>query len=192
MIQNKRTKGIIILFTLLLLLPFSQCIFSSPSKETAGPVQSTMPQTGGRTAPDSAEQVFYSFNSVAQKVLPVVVEINTVEVVEQTIPNFSNPFDFFFRNQPNQPGQQNPQGQKREFRQPGLGSGVIVKQDGKKIYVLTNNHVAGNANEIKVKLNDGREYDAKIIGNDPRTDLALIMFETSEKVPVAEIGRAHV
>ncbi len=190
MIQNRKTKGIIILFTVLLLLLFSQCIFSSPSKETAGTVQSTMSQTEERTVPDSAEQVFYSFNGVAQKVLPVVVEINTVEVVEQTIPNFSNPFDFFFRNQPNQPGQQNPQGQKREYRQPGLGSGVIVKQDGKKIYVLTNNHVAGNANEIKVKLNDGREYDAKIIGNDPRTDLALVMFETSEKVPVAVLGNS--
>ena len=165
MIQNKKTKGIIILFTVLLLLLFSQCIFSSPSKETASPAQSTMPQATGRTVPDSKEQVFYSFNGVAQKVLPVVVEINTVEVVEQTIPNFSNPFEFFFRNQPNQPGQ--PKEQKREYRQPGLGSGVIVKQDGKKIYVLTNNHVAGNANEIKVKLNDGREYDAKIIGNDP-------------------------
>ncbi|MDX9802101.1 MAG: Do family serine endopeptidase [Spirochaetia bacterium] len=192
MINNKKTKGILILFTVLFLLLFSQCIFSSPSKEAEKPLQSSAdaPQMGGRIAPDSADQVFYSFSGVAQKVLPVVVEINTVEVVEQTIPNFSNPFDFFFRNQPNQPGQQNPPGQKREYSRPGLGSGVIVKHDGKKVYVLTNNHVAGNANEIKVKLNDGREFDAKIIGNDPRTDLALIMFETSEKVPVAVLGNS--
>ena len=100
-------------------------------------------------------------------------------------PGFSSPFDFFFGNPRNNNGEG---GEKREYKRPGLGSGVIVKKEGKNVFVLTNNHVAGDADEIKVKLNDGREYDAKRIGNDPRTDLALIKFETKEDIPVAKLG----
>ena len=185
MVRSRKSSIAVLLFILVSLLVFAQCIFSSPMKEEG----SASPQAAGtaeKRVPDTREQVYYSFSSVAKKVLPVVVEINTVEVVEQRIPNFRNPFDFFFRSPPY--GQEQRAGEKGEFRRPGLGSGVIVRQDGKKIYVLTNNHVAGNAKEIKVRLNDGREFDANIIGNDPRTDLALIMFETSEKVPVAVLG----
>ena len=103
------------------------------------------------------------------------------------MPSFSNPFDFFFRG----PRGNNEEGEKREYKRPGLGSGVIVKKDSNNVYVLTNNHVAGTADEIKVKLNDGREYDAKRIGNDPRTDLALIKFESSENIPVADLGNSE-
>jgi len=175
MVKSKKFSGVILLFIAVSLVIFSQTLFSSPSKET--------PQNNSenrvKTVPDTREQVFYSFSSVAKEALPVVVQINTV--IEQIIPAFRNPFDFFFGNEAPKQGEQ-----KRE--QPGLGSGVIVKQDGNKVYVLTNNHVAEKAKEIKVKLNDGKEFDAKIIGNDSRTDLALVMFETKEKVPVAILG----
>ncbi len=191
MARSKKFYTILILFTAVSLVVVSQCLFSSPMKEAQGDTvqkaqeNKSYPGTE-KKVPENSQQIYYSFSSVAKKVLPVVVEINTLEVVEQTIPNFSSPFDFFFRNQPYQQGEQNEQ--KREYKRPGLGSGVIVRQEGKKIYVLTNSHVAGNANEIKVKLNDGREFEAKKIGNDPRTDLALVMFETPEKVPVAVLG----
>jgi len=57
--------------------------------------------------------------------------------------------------------------------------------------VLTNNHVAGEAEEISVKLNDGRQFTAKLVGADPNKDLALVMFETAEQVPVAQLGDSN-
>ena len=180
MVKSKKFSSVIFFFLAVSLLIFSQNLFSFPSKETS----QANNENSAKTVPGTKEQIYYSFSSVAKQVLPTVVQINTVEVIEQTIPAFSSPFDFFFGNEAPQGGQ------KREYKRPGLGSGVIVKQDGNKVYVLTNNHVAEKAKEIKVKLNDGREFDGKIIGNDSRTDLALLMFETKEKVPVAALGNS--
>lgn len=73
----------------------------------------------------------------------------------------------------------------REYKQHGLGSGVIISPDG---YILTNNHVVGAADEIKVSLNDKREFTAKVIGKDPKTDLALIKIDTKEQLPAGTLG----
>jgi serine protease Do len=117
-----------------------------------------------------------TFRRVAGRVLPVVVEVNVVEVVERRAPE--SPFDFFF----GRPGQT------REFRRPGLGSGVVVRRGGGTVYVLTNNHVVGDADEISLRFVDGREFDAELVGTDPRTDLALVSFETEEEIPIATLG----
>ena len=66
-----------------------------------------------------------------------------------------------------------------------MGSGVIVSSDG---YILTNNHVVGDADEIKVTLYDKREFTAKVIGKDQKTDLALIKIDTKEQLPMATLG----
>ena len=125
------------------------------------------------------ENIQYSFRNVAKTALPVVVEINTVEVVKSSAPQGGDaPFDFFF----------GPPNGGQDFRRPGLGSGVIVKRDGAKVYVITNHHVAGNASEMSVLLHDGRKFDAKLVAKDERTDLALISFETRDNVPVARLG----
>jgi serine protease Do len=132
-----------------------------------------------------------ALRKVAQKVLPVVVEIDVVEVVKQPVPVFDffgNPFEFFFGPQDRDRRAPRTQPQEREFRKQGLGSGVIVRKNGKTVYVLTNNHVAGNASEIKIFLSDGRQFDAKLVGTDARKDLALVSFETTEPIPVAELG----
>jgi serine protease Do len=129
------------------------------------------------------ENIQYSFRQVAQRALPVVVEINVVEVISQNRPQFNSPWEFFFNPSP---FDRSPQ--EREYRRPGLGSGVIVQNGGGKVYVVTNNHVIGGAEEISVRLNDGREYEAKIVGKDTRTDLALVVFETREEIPVAVLG----
>src|SRR5437868_2652965 len=68
--------------------------------------------------------------------------------------------------------------------QRGTGSGIIISADG---YILTNNHVAGEADEIKVKLADGREFKAKRVGADPETDLALVKIE-AQNLPYAQLG----
>jgi len=91
--------------------------------------------------------------------------------------------------------QQNPFDQFRRFfgqiphqyKQHGLGSGVIVSPDG---YILTNNHVAGHADEIRVRLLDKREFTAKVVGKDPKTDLALIKIDTKQPLPVAPLGES--
>jgi len=142
-----------------------------------------------------------SFRGVVQKVLDVVVKIDVVDKVKRTVDgNNQSPFDFFLnpfnRNRRgDQQNQDNPQVQpsppeEMEFDQPGLGSGVIVQKDGKKVYVLTNDHVAGTADDITITLHDQRSFKAKLIGHDERKDLALVMFETDEQVPVADLGNS--
>jgi serine protease Do len=74
---------------------------------------------------------------------------------------------------------------KREFKQRSLGSGFIIDREG---YILTNNHVVEKAQSIKVKLTDGKEYDASVIGKDPKTDIALIKINAKQDFPVASFG----
>ena len=91
-------------------------------------------------------------------------------------------FDFFFGN-PQQPRQQAPQQQrkKNEPVQSGLGSGVIISEDG---YIVTNNHVVDGADKLEVLFNDNSSYDAKIIGTDEASDLALIKVDAKNLTPI--------
>ena len=73
----------------------------------------------------------------------------------------------------------------REFKQRSLGSGFIISADG---YIITNNHVVEQADKIIVKLSDGKEYEAKVIGKDAKTDIALIKIKATDSLPVAETG----
>ncbi len=127
------------------------------------------------------------FRRVANTALPVVVSLDVVDVVEQTVSSRQSPFEFFFgRPDPRNNNEEEPQ--TREYRQEGLGSGVIVQKTGRTVYVLTNHHVAGSADEITVNLYDGRSFSAELVGSDARKDLALVKFETAENIPVAELG----
>jgi len=141
-------------------------------------------ESGASDATLSPQDLQNSFRNVAKKVLPVVVEVNVVEVIKQQVPKGMNPFEFFFGPQDNQ------QYEEREYERPGLGSGVIVQREGNKVYVLTNNHVVGDADKINIRLDDKREFEADIVGKDPRRDLAVVMFETKEDIPVADLGNS--
>jgi len=114
-----------------------------------------------------------SFTELVKRVGPEVVNISTTKVIKRgTMPNpFGNEgpwrdffgddfFERFFGHMP------------KERKQRSLGSGVII--DPQKGYILTNNHVIANADEITVRLDDGKEYNAEVVGRDPKTDLALI------------------
>ncbi|MDR2738419.1 MAG: Do family serine endopeptidase [Treponema sp.] len=131
-----------------------------------------------------AEGLQTVFNSVANKMLPSVVELKTVSIRHQQVPNFNGiPWEFFFG-----PRDGNDDSREREYRSQGLGSGIIVRKDGNTYYVLTNNHVVGDATEIVVALNDGKEIPAELVGKDERKDLALVAFNSTDFIPLAELG----
>ena len=128
-----------------------------------------------------------TFRSVSDTMLPSVVEVDITQTKTYTNPlgNMTSPFEWFFGNGNNSDGSS---GNTREYQTSGLGSGVIVRKTGNTYYVLTNNHVAGDATKISVKLNDGRSFEAKLVGTDERIDIALISFETKDNLPVAKLG----
>ncbi|WP_113626487.1 serine endoprotease DegQ [Pectobacterium peruviense] len=119
-----------------------------------------------------------SLAPMLEKVLPAVVSVHVegTQVQRQRVPE---EFKFFFG--PNFPtDKQN----SRPFE--GLGSGVII--DAAKGYVLTNNHVINNADKIRVQLNDGREYDAKLIGRDEQTDIALLQLNDAKNLVAVKMA----
>ena len=123
------------------------------------------------------------FNSIAEKVLPSVVEINTISIRSQSTQSFNGiPWEFFFGPRDVQPNQE------REYRTEGLGSGIIVRYIDGTYYVITNNHVVEGANEISITTKDGKEYPAELVGSDERKDLALVSFKTTDYYPLAVLG----
>jgi Do/DeqQ family serine protease len=131
-----------------------------------------------------AEAVQNTFNAVAEKVLPSVIELKTVSVRRQQSPGFNGiPWEFFFG-----PRDREPSDRDREYRSQGLGSGIIVRNKDGVYYALTNNHVVDDANEITVATKSGKEYPAQLVGKDERKDLALISFKTNDSYPLATLG----
>ena len=131
-----------------------------------------------------------SFSDLAERVKPAVVNISTTKVLKGR--SLGNPFgrspfqdyfgdDFFNRFFGDIP--------ERDFKQKSLGSGFIISDDG---YIFTNNHVVENTDKILVKISDGKEYEAKIIGTDPKTDIALIKIKPDNGLPIVEIGDSDI
>jgi Do/DeqQ family serine protease len=130
-----------------------------------------------------------AFNAVADNVLSSVVELKTVSVKKQLIPNFNGiPWEFFFGPRDNKPDNRGDRGQEREYRSQGLGSGIIVRQKEGVYYVLTNHHVVDDTTEIRVATKDNKEYPATLVGKDERKDLAMISFKTGDSYPIAALG----
>jgi serine protease Do len=131
-----------------------------------------------------------SFAPIVKKVLPSVVKVEvSIPGKETDLGMQDNPlFRQFFGNQFGFGG-----GHQKFMTPPqsGVGSGVIVTKDG---YILTNNHVVDNANEVKVTLNDGREFKAKVIGKDPKSDVAVIKINAEDlpAVVFADSSQAEV
>lgn len=121
---------------------------------------------------------------LASYVLPSVVTITVVETKTVQLPEFDF-FDFFGWGP-------NGDGGEREYKSRALGSGFIVSQNGKTYYVLTNQHVIGNATEITVVLNDGEHVEAKLVGTDSRRDIALVSFEYDQELPVMVLGDSDI
>lgn len=128
-----------------------------------------------------------SFVELAKDLNPVVVNISTTQVVKERrnvpFPEFRSPFeDFFGGEDPFRFFRERPE---QEFKRQSLGSGFIINKGG---YILTNNHVVENAEEILVTLTTKKEYKAKIVGTDARLDIALIKIDEGEDLPTAVLG----
>lgn len=172
--MKKLTKVLAAASMLLLLSAF---LFADPPKKTDSSLS-------------VIEALQNSFRSISNTMLPAVVEVDVTETKTYTNPfgGMSNPFEFFFGNGNSDDESKNKNNQ-REYESKGLGSGVIVRKTGNTFYVLTNNHVAGSATTISIKLNDGREFEGKLVGADSRIDVALVSFESKDSsIPVAVLG----
>jgi serine protease Do len=137
-----------------------------------------------QTAPapqPSAYDLSTAIAKVAQAAIPAVVHIEVTqrgEVNNPMLPFENDPFFHFFFNGPRMP---------RKFKQEmkGIGSGILMDAQG---HILTNNHVAGGASDIQVTLADGRQFPAKVVGTDPKTDLAVIKIQDSDRLPYLAFG----
>lgn len=177
----------------------------SPFVWAENPTGTTNPSPVGNTAAETmtspmALMQHESFAPLVKKVSPAVVNISvtqsagsdtTADEPEQGSPDFPNsPFDEFLRRFFDQ---QNPNGQRHLFPQmPGgqahriaLGSGFIIDPSG---YVVTNSHVVGDASKVEVTLQDDSKYPAKIIGRDPKTDMALLKIKADKPLPYVTFG----
>jgi serine protease Do len=134
----------------------------------------------GDSAPVSLGSFKNGFASVLQPALPAVVNIHSSKVVKprNQMPFFSDPFfrQFF--------GDQFGFGQPGPQREESLGSGVILRSDG---LILTNNHVISGASDIRVTLSTKKEYKAKVIGTDPKSDIAVLKIDATG-LPVLPLG----
>ncbi|UCD71024.1 MAG: DegQ family serine endoprotease [Syntrophobacterales bacterium] len=132
-----------------------------------------------------------SFTELAKKMKPTVINIRSTKLVKHPGMEFWRPFgpkspfrDFFgeefferfFREAP-----------PREYPQNSLGSGFIIDKQG---YILTNNHVIEKADKIKVILSDEEEFDAEVVGRDPKTDIALIKIEPTKPLQAVTMGNS--
>ena len=187
---ENRGRKTFIMFLLAFLIGFFvvsvvEVLRSSLAPSGPGPDVQPVAAAGSTGEPS---RVPYSFADLAEKLKPCVVNISTTKTVRSG--GFRSPFgqgspferyfgrdDFFERFFGDIP--------QREFKQKSLGSGFIISPDG---YIFTNNHVVEQADKILVKLSDGKEYEAKIIGKDAKTDIALIKIKPTDSLPVAETG----
>ncbi len=128
-----------------------------------------------QTADANPRNLESAFTKVSESVNPAVVQIRAQKVVEREMRNpfQGTPFEDFFGG---------PGGREREFRSQGLGSGVVIRSDG---HIITNNHVVENAEELSVEMLDGTKYDAKIVGTDPFSDLAVIKVDASDMTSIS-------
>ena len=126
----------------------------------AGPLAGWGPNPAIASPKADANVAQASIADLVERLTPAVVNLSTVRVVKNPRLN-------------------------RDFTQKGMGSGFIISDDG---YIFTNNHVVDKASRIKVKLSDGKEYDAEVKGTDPNTDIALIKIHAPGRLPYVRMG----
>lgn len=161
----------------LCMLPLSGC----EKKKEETPVRTTVRDEGVKPPVEEPPKALVStqeaFIEVSKKVTPAVVNIRAARMR----PGGGGPFDDLFGDVfPGHPGVQ-PQ------KEQSLGSGFLISEDG---FILTNAHVISDASEIKVQLSDQRVYSAKMVGIDPKTDVAVLKIQNDGKLPAVVLGNS--
>jgi len=154
---------------------------SEPTPTAPAQAQAASPVAGSIAVPES-------FASIAHAAKPAVVNVSTTQTVQtqgfqgfgsRGQPGEQDPFSEFFRHfMPQMP---------RSYKQRSLGSGVIIGKDG---YIVTNAHVVKDADKVVIKLEDQREFDAKVVGIDEKTDVALLKIQAPDALPFATLGNS--
>jgi serine protease Do len=185
--RSGHLRAAIIVFVSLLLGAAAGTVVTAKAQMHSGGAMGTTPMLVASSVPVPNGGISFAegFAPLIPKVVPAVVNIASTKVIrnpQSGSPFFSDPFfrQFFgnqFSQQFNVP---------KEEREKSLGSGVIVSSDG---YVLTNNHVVESASEIKVSLADKREFKARVIGTDPRTDIAVLKIDATT-LPTMVLGNS--
>ena len=149
------------------------------SPATAAVLAPMAPATVQSPAPGGGNVVMPDFPLITQRYGPAVVNISVSGKARAATPDMSDPLEFFRQFQ--RGGGRMPQ---REVPVRGMGSGFIVGADG---IIMTNAHVVKDATEVVVKLTDRREFKAKVLGTDPKTDVAVLKINASN-LPVVTLG----
>ncbi len=160
---------------------------------------SPLSATAAETSSATSAQQMPSLAPMLEKVMPSVVSINVEGSTTVNTPRMPRNFQQFFGDdspfcQDGSPFQSSPfcqggqggNGGSQQQKFMALGSGVIIDAD--KGYVVTNNHVVDNATVIKVQLSDGRKFDAKMVGKDPRSDIALIQIQNPKNLTAIKMA----
>ncbi len=140
------------------------------SKASAPQYKPFVPQV-----PSQIQETSKAFSEIVRAVSPAVVNISTTKTIRRQSPPFDELFDFLYPF---------PDGKSRRWKEQSLGSGVIVSANG---YIVTNNHVVEKADDIKVFFIDKRSFKAKVVGSDPKTDIAIIKIDAAN-LPVIPWG----
>lgn len=183
MAQHK-TKAVVVMFSVFIGVLIGLVLASNLEWTRSGLALNEAVQTQPESAPitnSEIEKTSRAFVEIAKRVTPTVVSITSEKVVRVRDPfaDFFGNDDFFRR------FFRVPDDGEREYRQNGLGSGVIVTADG---YILTNYHVIKDADEVNVVL-DKEEIDAEVVGKDPATDLAVIKI-ARDNLPAIKLGNS--
>lgn len=177
--MDRFTKSIIAAVAVITLLLGMQVTSDQDASQESEYNTPTYNESSSVSAEDIPIRTLADFNNaivnIAERTNPTVVTITTEMTVKQQV---RSPFEFFFNN---------PENQQRERRVSGLGSGVIV--DSGEGYIITNNHVIENADEITVRLFNGDEHSAEVVGADPGSDVAVLKVDVQD-LPAIPLGNS--
>ncbi len=143
-------------------------LLAADKKPASPPLKKPTLKVDATPVSDLKSPVVTSYADVLESIRPAVISVYSSKTVREQVPEFYRERGY----------------QGREQKQRGLGSGVIISSDG---YIITNNHVVEEADELKVLLGDDREFTAKLIGTDPKTDVAVIKIE-AENLPTVTLA----
>lgn len=178
--MDRFTKSIVAAVAIISLLLGMQYASNEDTSDVSSFNTPTYNESPSEKAEDIPIRTLADFNNaivnIAERTNPTVVTITTERTIREQV---RSPFEFFF----NQPGNR----QQRERQVNGLGSGVIVDSD--EGYIVTNNHVIENADQINVRLFNGDEHSVEVVGTDPGSDVAVLKIDV-EGLPALPLGNS--